>query len=68
MLQIPYLLVFAPHIHKEREDRAKYSAKNDTFLTKVLVYQDKRVILQENYRQIRNIKEYGYKNTANNGV
>ena len=35
---------------------------------KLLTIQDKCVILQENYRQIRNIREDGNKNTENNGV
>ena len=43
---ILYLLVFAPHVRKEREDKAKYYAKFSTFLAKVLVNQDKWVILQ----------------------
>lgn len=33
-----------------------------------MTIQDKCVILQENYRQIRNIREDGNKNTENNGV
>lgn len=33
-----------------------------------MTIQDECVILQENYRQIRNIREDGNKNTENNGV
>ena len=62
------LLVFAPHIRKESEDGAQYQEKFSTFLARHLVNQDKCVILHKNYRQIRNIREDGNKNTENNGV